>query len=80
MKLNKMSKEEKDGFYRNLSTFLLSFVSIFGVLSVVLLININGKLNMVITDLAVEQVKTEANSKAIVENKENIKILEKVKM
>jgi len=44
-------------FYKTLNTVLLSFISIFGVFSLILLINVNEKLNTVIKDQAVNTEK-----------------------
>lgn len=42
---------QKDNFYRNMTNILLTLIAIFGIFSIMLLINVNIKLN----DIAIEQ-------------------------
>lgn len=50
-----MVAQQKDNFYRNLSTVLLSVIAIFGIFSIALLININSKLNTLTVEQAVQK-------------------------
>jgi hypothetical protein len=64
-----MTPVKNDNFYKNFTSIILTLISIFGVFSVILLVNVNNKLNRVITENAVQDQKIQTLQAEVAELK-----------
>lgn len=69
-----MTERQSDKFHRNLSTILLTVISIFGISSVALLLNINKQLNSITVEQAVQKEKHNTLTDRVIKIENKIKL------